>query len=177
MTKDKELKAVFIMMQELKSKISSLEGQVKALSEANPSTSPCCIHCKEVEQVQEEIKDLVEFQVAETAKVEAELDLIDTGMERLFHRTNNLQENQAEQVDKFLEMETRLKKLSAPQANSVSVNRVNLPQFARSNQSQSSRPDQTRRPQERICYNCRKPGHFAKTCLKPNPSSISILVL
>ena len=36
MTKDKELKAVFIMMQELKSKISSLESQVNSLSEANP---------------------------------------------------------------------------------------------------------------------------------------------
>ena len=169
MTKDKEMKAVFIMMQDMKAQIQILNDKVKALSEAEPRNSKCFVHCKQVETFQEEVKNLVDFQITETAKVEAELDLIDTGMERLFHRTNDLQERQAEQVDKCLELETRFKKLSAPKAQSFSVTRQNIPQFARSSADRRSKPEQIRWPRERICYNCRHSGHFAKDCKKPNP--------
>ena len=115
MTKDKELKAVFLMMQELKSKVSTLESQVKALNETKTSISNCCEHCKEVQTVQDELKDLVNFQISETAKVEEELNLIDTGMDRVFHRTNDLQERQGLQGDKLIEVETRLKKSGSNQ--------------------------------------------------------------
>ena len=52
-------------------------------------------------------------------------------------------------------------------AHSVSVH-SKLPQFARSNRNQRSRPDQVRQ-QVRVCYNCRRPGHLALNCLKSNP--------
>ena len=94
MTKDKELKAVFLMMQDLKSQVKYLTEKVEDLSEANAGNSTCCIHCQQIETFQEEVKNLVDFQMSETAKVETELDLVDTGMERLFIRTNDLQEKQ-----------------------------------------------------------------------------------
>ena len=67
-----------------------------------------------------------------------------------------------------MKLESKIKFLNAPEAHSVSVH-SKLPQFARSNQNQRSRPDQIRQPRERICYNCRKPGHLAVSCRKSNP--------
>ena len=157
MTKDKELKAVFIMMQEMKAKISNLESQVKALSETRQDPSECCQHCTVIKAVQEEVQNHIEFNAEEIAKVNSELDLVDKGMDRLFKRTDTL------------------KKLSDSQPQAFSVNRQKPPEFARSSQGQRSKPIQVRWHRahqvrkERLCYNCRKEGHLAKECNKPNP--------
>ena len=49
-------------------------------------------------------------------------------------------------------------------ANSV---RSNIPE--RFQQKHYKRPVQVRQRRERLCYNCRKPGHEARQCNKPNP--------
>ena len=67
-------------------------------------------------------------------------------------------------------------------AHTFSVTRQKPPEFARSSKSQRSRPIQVRRnraPQvrkERLCYNCRKEGHLAKDCNRPNPRSQHLTV-
>ena len=160
MNKDIKTNALFVLCQDLKDQIKLLTDKVEALSEAQ-TTSNNCGCSKDIEEIQVEITDLVDFQIEESAKASKELDLVDNAMDRLFNRTNDLQKDQKKLANK-------VKMLSAPQANSVSVNRVVQPQFARSSRSQRSRPDQNRR-QVRVCYNCRKEGHFAKDCKKHNP--------
>ena len=181
MTKDKELKAVFIMMQELKSKVSSLEIQVKNLSEARPTASGCCKHCKSIEAIQEEVESHIEFNAKEIATVNSELDQMNNNMEDLAIRTDELEDNQtsqikfnimlqdkvARQVDKFLELEVRVRKPQV-QGQSFSVSRQKPPEFSRSDKR--SEPTQVRwSPRPRVCYNCRRAGHLAKYCHKPNP--------
>ena len=188
MTKDKEMKAVFIMMQEMKTKISKLEDQIKYLSENKQNSPGCCKHCKAIEEVQEEIENHITFNANEIANVNSELDQVNKSIEEWSHRTDELEENQmsqikfnimlqnkvAIQVDKLLELEVRVRKPQM-QAQTFSVTRQKPPEFARSSQSQRSRPIQVRwnrAPQikkVRLCYNCRKEGHLAKVCNKPNP--------
>ena len=156
------------MMKGLDIKIENLMSEVKVLRE---SKSTCCVHCKKIEAVQEKLRDVIKIQSSETTKVSAELDLVDKGMDRLFNRTNDLQKKQAEQVDDFLEIKARLVKLSVQPAQSFLVSKQKPPEFARTSANQRSRPDQVRRPQIRVCYNCRKAGHLAVSCLKPNPRS------
>ena len=181
MTKDKELKAIFVMMQELRSKISSLENQVKTLSEVKQNSVSCCRHCKDIGAIQEEIENHIEFNAKEIATVCSELDQVNNNIEDISLRTDELEDNQtsqikfnimlqdkvAKQVDKFLELEVRVRKPQV-QAQSFSVSRQKPPEFSRS--SKRSEPTQVRwSPRPRVCYNCRRAGHLAKYCHKPNP--------
>ena len=159
MNKENEVKALFVLCQDLKAQVKNLTEKVEALSEVQTTSNCNC--SKEIYEIQVEITDLVDFQIEESAKADKELDLVDKAMDRLFSRTNDLRNNQ-------MTLESKVKMLSAPQAHSISVNRTAQPQFTKSNQSQRTRPDQFRR-QVRICYNCKKPGHFAASCTKPNP--------
>ena len=181
MTKDKELKAIFIMMQELRAKVSNLEGQIKTLSETGPSASGCCRHCKDIETTQEEVENHIEFNAKEIAIVNSELDQVNNNLEDIALRTDELEDNQtsqikfnimlqdkvARQVDKFLELEVRVRKPQV-QAQSFSVSRQKPPEFSRSDKR--AEPTQVRwSPRPRVCYNCRRAGHLAKYCHKPNP--------
>ena len=158
MTQERQMEALFVLCQSLKSQVKLLTEKVEALSEAQVFSVSC--NCSEqISEIQVEITDLVDFQIEESAKANKELDLVDKAMDRLFSRTNDLRTNQ----DK---LEGKLKVLSAPNAQSFSV--VQQPQFTRSSNNQRSMPDQVRR-QIRVCYNCRKPGHLAVSCLKSNP--------
>ena len=153
MNNESEVKALFVLCQDLKTEVKSLTEKIEALSAAQ-ITSQNCNCSKEIEEIQVEITDLVDFQIEESAKASKELDLVDNAMDRLFNRTNDLRTNQTKLVN-------QLKMLSAPQAMSVSVKRQDQPQTSKSSQNQRSRI--------RICYNCRKPGHLAVNCLKSNP--------
>ena len=169
------------MMQELKSKVLSLEAQIKSLSGTKSGTSACCVHCKTIEEVQEEIENHIAFNANEIANVNSEFDQVSKSIEEWSQRTDELEDNQmsqikfnimlqdkvAAQVDKLLELEVRLQKPQV-QAQTFSVVRQTPPQFARSSPYQRSRPNQVRR-QIRTCYNCRKPGHLARNCQKTNP--------
>ena len=149
-----------MLCQDLKAQIKILTDKVEALSAAQISSVNC--NCSnDIKEIQEEITDLVDFQIEETAKANKELDLVDKAMDRLFSRTQDLRSNHEKLEDKVKKV------LSEPQAHSVSVNRK-LPQFSRSKPNQRSRPVQVRQ-QVRICYNCRKPGHLAANCRKSNP--------
>ena len=136
MTKDKEIKAVFIMMQDLKAKVSILENQIKTLNEARPSASGCCVHCKSIKQIQQEVESHIEFNAKEIATVNSELDQMNSNVEDIALRTDELEDNQtgqikfnmmlqdkvAGQVDKLLELEVRVRKPQV-QAQSFSVSR------------------------------------------------------
>ena len=169
------------MMQELKAKVSNLENQIKTLSEARPSASGCCVHCKSIKQIQQEVESHIEFNAKEIATVNSELDQMNSNVEDIALRTDELEDNQtgqikfnmmlqdkvAGQVDKLLELEVRIRKPQV-QAQSFSVSRQKPPGFSRSDRR--SRPTQVRwSPRPRVCYNCRSAGHLAKYCHKPNP--------
>ena len=168
MTKDKELKAIFIMMQDLKNQVKILSDKVAVLSEARHKTGNCQSCSKAIQDVQQEVQDFVNFRVDEAAKMDEELSLVDKAMDRLLSCTNDLRDIQKDQQKKLVNFETKLEKLCAPQTNCISVHKK-PPQFSRSAQCRRSKPDQFRRV--RICYNCRREGHKAKDCPKPNPRS------
>ena len=160
MSTESDVQALFVLCQDLKEQVKLLTEKVEALSVAKTTSDDC--NCSlDIKEIQEEITDLVDFQIEESAKASKELDLVDNAMDRLFNRTNDLRTSQ-------MKLESKLKVLSAPQAQSFSVSRQNPPRFAKSSQNQRSRPDQVRR-RVRICYNCRNPGHLASNCLKSNP--------
>ena len=169
------------MMQELKSQISSLESQVKTLSEVRQISASCCKHCKSIKEVKEEVQTHIEFNAKEIATVSSELDQVNNNLEDIALRTDELEDNQtsqikfnimlqdkvARQVDKLLELEVRVRKPQV-QAQSFSVSRQKPPEFSRSDKR--SEPTQIRwSPRPRVCYNCRKTGHLARNCHKPNP--------
>ena len=161
MSQENQIEALIVLCSSLKSQIKILTKKVEALSAAQ-TTSENSNCSKDIKEIQDEITDLVDFQIEESAKSSKELDLVDKAMDRLFKRTNDLRSNQ-------MKLESKVKVLSASQAMSVSV--AKQPQFARSNASRRLRPEQFRQPRARICYNCRQTGHFAKYCVKPNPRS------
>ena len=181
MTKDKELKALFLLCQDLKGQVKLLTDKVETLSEARPTASGCCKHCKNIKAIQEEIENHIAFNAKEIATVNSELDQVNNNIEDIALRTDELEDNQtgqikfnmmlqdkvAVQVDKLLELEVRIRKPQVP-AQSFSVSRQKPPEFSRSDRR--SRPTQVRwSPRPRVCYNCRKAGHLARNCHKPNP--------
>ena len=151
-----QMEAILVLCENLQRQVNGLTNKVNYLTNKESSVS-CCIHCKKVDNIHKEVQSHINFNADEIAKINSELDLVDKGMDRLFNRTNDLD-----------------KRLSGPKAQTFSVRNQNLPQFARSKPMYRSRPDQVRKHDRfenkpRLCYNCRKEGHLAINCPKPNP--------
>ena len=72
MTKDKELKAIFIMMQDLKNQVKILSDKVAVLSEAGHKT----VNCQSCSKAIQDVQDFVNFCVDEAAKMDEELSLV-----------------------------------------------------------------------------------------------------
>ena len=109
MTKDKELKALFVLCQDLKSQVQLLSDKVNALSvvESHPNECPNCVKMGLV--LHEDMKELESFHVEELARIgqhfEAELTSTDQGVQSLIDKTEELDNKLAMHVDKVLAIE------------------------------------------------------------------------
>ena len=182
MTKDKELKALFVLCQDLKLQVKLLNDKVTVLSAAgnvnNSHSNDCPNYVKMGMVLHEDMKTLESFHMEELARIgehfDKELAFTDHTVQDLCDKTEDLDHKLAMHVDKVLAIEVQFQKRDVNRAQTFSVVRQEPPQFARSSQARRSRPDQVRRPRVRVCYNCKRPGHLAASCHKPNPRTQKI---
>ena len=151
MTKDKELKALFVMCSDLKAQVKALSEEVKALREAR--TAPEKI-LESIHQINEDITYTGKY-------AEKHITRLGADIEEIREHVQEHEEWRKAAIKRVVAIEDNVLK---GKANYV---RSNMPE--RFQQRQHQRPVHIRQRRERVCYNCRKPGHEARQCQKPNP--------
>ena len=139
MTKDKEMKALFIMCSELKKEVQVLPAELKELREKKESSIP-----KAVCEMLETLSKGVNYSHAYTKRE----------VERLETDICEVRDHVKLGEDRHVITVQKIKALEANVLQERSVRRSKPCQF---------------RDQPRICYNCRRPGHEARQCNRPNP--------
>ena len=139
MTKDKELKALFIMCSDLKKEVKELRAELKELRENRESYIPKAV-VENMETLSNSVNDANNYTEEEIARLETDLcevrDHVKLG------------------EDRHVITVQKIKALEANMLHECSVKRSKPYQF---------------RDRPRICYNCRRPGHEARHCNRPNP--------
>ena len=151
MTKDKELKALFIMCSDLKAQVKALSEEVKALREAR----------NDPEKILERVSQLSEDLTYTGKYAEKHITRLGENINEIREHVQEHEEWREAAVKRVVALEADMLK---GKANSVRSNRPE-----RVKQEQYRRQRQYRQRRERICYNCRKPGHEARQCDRPNP--------
>ena len=145
------MNALFQMCSDLQKEVDTLKTVVKALLESNNKKSVA------VKEVVDNINTLSE-------DVNKAMDGNDEKIDQLSAEIEEIREHVKTAEVKHKTTVVKIKALEAS---------VGKPGRAFSLQTHHVRPhyryDQFRGPRPRICYNCRKPGHEARNCDKPNP--------
>ena len=175
MTKDKEMKSLFIMCSELKQQVKDLTAEVRALKEAK---SKCKVvhqgNCveqinqlnahtgKQYEQIENVIAEVMgqTDELKRTVKDIKEDNTTSKDLLKLVFEDHTKSKNLLKRVCKDTDtsiahiraLEAKATRKPQAHANFVRVSKTVHGNF---------------RP--RICYNCRKVGHFAAMCQQPNP--------
>ena len=142
------MNALFIMCTALKKEVEELRAEVKALRDARHAPKQML---ESMNHLSEDIESAVDFQVKEIARLETDLNevrehvKVEEGSRRIT-------------VQKIKALETAVYNGKGKVFSVQNSSRHQKPQY--------NRPHQFR---ERICYNCRRPGHEARNCNKPNP--------
>ena len=137
------------MCSELKAEVESLKTVIKALLESNSKKSVA-------------VKEVVTNINVLSAELDKALDANDEKVQKLSAEIEEVREHVKSAEIKHKTSVSKIKALESSvfQGRAFSVNR-RQPNHHRYNQFRGHRP--------RICYNCRKPGHEARNCDKPNP--------
>ena len=146
MAENKAMIALFKLCTEFRKEIDTLRAEIKELRDAR--TAP--------EKMLESMNDLSEDIMNAGDYAETEVIRLDTELSKVRKHVEENEKGRAIDIQKIRALETRVFR---GQANSVRQ----IPE--RDHQKQR----QYRKPWVRICYNCRKPGHIAMCCPKPNP--------
>ena len=145
------MNALFQMCSDLQKEVNDLKAVVKALIESNGKKSVA-------------IKEVVDNSNSLSVEVNKALDENDGKIDQLSAEIEEIREHVKSAEVKH---KTTVSKIKALESS------VSKPGRAFAVQSHRTRPryryDQFRGPRPRICYNCRKPGHEARNCDKPNP--------
>ena len=124
-----EVKALFVLCQDLKNQVKLLTDKVSALSEAQAHHGECtkCIQAGLI--LHDDMRTLEEFHMEELARIgkhfDEELASTDETVKNLCDQTNELDLKLASQVDKMLELEVKIQKQQVP-AQAFSVYRQKL---------------------------------------------------
>ena len=152
MADKKAMNALFIMCTALKKEVEELRAEVKELRESRETFIPRPV-AESVLTLTNGYNDAIEYSEQEIARLE-------TDMNEIREHVEEGEKWRKAAVERVVALENVLK----GKANSV---RSNIPE--RFQQKHYKRPVQVRQRRERLCYNCRKPGHEARQCNKPNP--------
>ena len=139
MTKDKEMKALFVMCSELKKEVEQLRAELNELRAKKESSVP-----KAVSEMVETLSKGVNYSRAYTQREVARLET------DLCEVRDHVKLGE----DRHVITVQKIKALEANVLQERSVRRSKPYQF---------------RDRPRICYNCRRPGHEARHCNRPNP--------
>ena len=147
---DKAMKSLFILCNELKHQVEALTQEVKALREAQIKKDVQIRgNAEQIVKLGDDVENSVDFQVSEIARIDSTL----AEVTRHVKITEDEHSISVKHI-KALEKKAAFIK-SSGQVSSVQVPRPTKPNYPR--------------PRPRICYICRKSGHFAAQCTKPNP--------
>ena len=137
------------MCSELKAEVESLKSMIKALLESNSKKSVA-------------VKEVVTNINVLSAELDKALNTNDDKFEKLSAEFEEVKDHVKSAEIKHKTSVSKIKALesSVVQGKTFSVRR-RQPNHQRYYQFRGHRP--------RICYNCRKPGHEARNCDKPNP--------
>ena len=148
------MQALFKMCSELREEVDSLKAVVKALLESNNKKLVV------VKEVVENINILSE-------DVNKAMDVNEAEIDRL-----NAEINEVRGHVKTAEVKhkTTVSKITALESSVFKPGRAfSVHHHMRPHQPPRNRYNHFRGPQPSICYNCRRPGHEARNCDKPNP--------
>ena len=146
------MKSLFIMCNELKHQVEALTQEVKALREAQIKKDVQIRgNSEQIVKLGDDVENSVDFQVSEIAR-------IDSTLAEVTRHVKITEEEQSISVKHIKALEKR----AALFASSGQVSSV-------SNQVSRHKKLRYTQPRPRICYNCRKSGHFAAMCSMPNP--------
>ena len=153
MADKKAMNALFIMCTALKKEVEELRAEVKELHESRETFVPRPV-AESVLTLTNVYNDAIEYSEKEVTRLETDID-------EIREHVKEHEEWRKAAVERVVALETNVLK---GKANSV---RPNIPE--RFQQKYHRKPVQVRQRRERLCYNCRKPGHEARQCNKPNP--------
>ncbi len=149
MSHQRAINELFQMCKKLQEEVTNLKTVVKALQESNNNKSVA-------------VKEVVTNINALSAELDKALDANDDKFDQLSAEVEEIKDHvkSAEVKHKISVSKIKALEASVSQGKTFSVHR-SQPSHQRYYQFRGLRP--------RICYNCRKPGHEARNCNKPNP--------
>ena len=146
MADKKAMTALFKMCTELKKEVETLRAEVKELRDAR--TAP--------EKILESMNHLSEDIINTGDYAEKEIIRLDTDLSEIRKNVEASEKCRRTTIQKIRALET-------------SVYRGQASSRRQRPERDQQRQGQFRKPWVRVCYNCRKPGHIAMCCPKPNP--------
>ena len=146
MADKKAMTALFKMCTELKKEVETLREEVKELRDAR--TAP--------EKILESMNHLSEDIINAGDYAEKEIIRLDTDLSEIRKNVEASEKCRRTTIQKIRALET-------------SVYRGQASSRRQRPERDQQRRGQFRKPWVRVCYNCRKPGHIAMCCPKPNP--------
>ena len=139
MSDKKAMNALFIMCTALKKEVAELRAEVKELRENKESNIPQVV-VENLSVLSEDVIWTKDFAIEEVTRLDYDL--------------REVRDHVKLGEDRHVITVQKIKALEANVLQERSVKRSNPYQF---------------RDRPRICYNCRRPGHEARHCNRPNP--------
>ena len=153
MAEKKAMTSLFKLCTSLQNEVAELRAEIRELRESRETFIPRPV-AESVLTLTNGVYDAIDYTEKEIARLETDLSEIREHVE-------GGEKWRKEAVKRVTALEANVLQ---GKANSV---RPSMPE--RGQQRQYRKPFQVRQYRERICYNCRRPGHEARQCSKPNP--------
>ena len=154
MAEKKAMTSLFKLCTSLQNEVAELRAEIRELRESRETFIPRPV-AESVLTLTNGVNDAIDYTEKEIARLETDLSEVREHVE-----ANEKWRKVA--VEKVIALEANVFR---GQANSVRQR----PERNHQKQRQYRQSYQVRNHRERICYNCRKPGHEARQCSRPNP--------
>ena len=152
MAEKKAMTSLFKLCTSLQNEVAELRAEIRELRESRETFIPRPV-AESVLTLTNGVNDAIDYTEKEIARLETDLS----------------------EVREHVEAGEKWRKIAVERVIALEANvfrgRANTvkPEGDHRRQRQYRKPEQARKPWVRVCYNCRKPGHLAMCCPKPNP--------